>query len=50
MLQLHKMGEKPEHYADIWHFTEGKTESRFPLYDYPKSDLRTTPEYSHCVL
>ncbi len=50
MLQLHEMGEKPEHYAGIWHFTEGETESRFSLYDYPDDDLRITPVYSHCVL
>ncbi len=47
MLQLQSMGENLEEYAGIWHYTEGKTEKRFPLYNYPDMGFRITEKYSN---
>ena len=40
MLQLREMGENPEEYNSIWNYTEGETEPRFPLYNYPDAGSR----------
>lgn len=40
--QLSKMGEDPEDYASIWSYTEGETEPRFKLYEYPEFEFHTT--------
>ena len=45
--QLGKMGEDPEDYATIWTYTEGKTEPRFSLYEYPEFDFRITDKMSN---
>lgn len=45
--QLGKMGEDPEDYATIWTYTEGKTEPRFSLYEYPEFDFRITNKMSN---
>ena len=45
--QLGKMGEDPEDYATIWTYTEGKTEPRFSLYEYPDFDFRITDKMSN---
>ena len=45
--QLGKMGEDPEDYATIWSYTEGKTEPRFGLYEYPEFDFRITDKMSN---
>ena len=47
MLQLQEMGEKKEEYASLWKYMEGKTEHRFPLYNYPDPGFRITEKYSH---
>ena len=47
MLQLKEMGEKPDDYASIWNYTEGETEPRFPLYDYPDAGSLITEKYSN---
>ena len=47
VLQLGKMGEDPEDYATIWTYTEGKTEPRFSLYEYPEFDFRITDKMSN---
>ena len=45
--QLRAMGEDVEDYASIWNYTEGKTESRFSLYEYPDFPFRITEEMSN---
>lgn len=45
--QLGKMGEDPEDYATIWSYTEGKTEPRFGLYEYPEFNFRITDKMSN---
>lgn len=47
MLQLQEMGEKPEEYSSIWNYTEGETEPRFPLYNYPDTEFKITETYSN---
>ena len=42
--QLGKMGEDPEDYASIWSYTEGETEPRFSLYEYPEFDKMSNLE------
>ncbi len=50
MLQLQEMGEKTEEYSSIWSYTEGETERRFPLYDYPDAGFQITERYSNLGL
>ena len=45
--QLQAMGEDAEEYATIWYYTEGKTEPRFSLYEYPAFPFRTTEKMSN---
>lgn len=45
--QLEKMGEDPDEYATIWRYTQGETESRFPIYEYPEFRFRTTTVISN---
>ena len=45
--QLQAMGEDVEEYATIWNYTEGKTESRFNLYEYPDFPFRITERMSN---
>ena len=45
--QLGKMGEDPEDYASIWSYTEGETEPRFSLYEYPEFEFQTTDRMSN---
>jgi len=45
--QLSKMGEDPEDYASIWSYTEGETEPRFKLYEYPEFEFHTTDRMSN---
>lgn len=45
--QLEAMGEDSEEYATIWEYTEGKTEPRFRIYEYPNFNFRTTDEFSN---
>ena len=47
MLQLREMGENPEEYNSIWNYTEGETEPRFPLYNYPDAGFKITETYSN---
>ena len=41
--QLDRMGENIDEYASIWKYTEGKTEPRFNLYEYPDFAFNITP-------
>lgn len=45
--QLGKMGEDPDDYATIWAYTEGETEPRFSLYEYPDFEFRMTERMSN---
>jgi len=45
--QLDHMGEEPEEYATIWNYTQGTTENRFPLYEYPEFSFEQTRELSN---
>ena len=45
--QLQAMGEDAEEYATIWNYTEGKTESRFSLYEYPDFPFQITDRMSN---
>ena len=42
--QLKEMGENVDEYATIWHYGEGQTEPRFPLYEYPAYTFGPTQE------
>lgn len=44
--QLTSMGEEPENYATIWEYTEGTTEPRFNLYEYPPFQYSVTDKMS----
>ncbi|MDR2809342.1 MAG: KamA family protein [Tannerellaceae bacterium] len=45
--QLKEMGENIDEYATIWHYSEGLTEPRFSLYEYPAYPFRTTAEMTN---
>lgn len=45
--QLGKMGEDPEDYASIWTYTQGETEPRFRLYEYPDFPFGVTEQMSN---
>ena len=45
--QLQAMGEDVEEYATIWNYTEGQTESRFSLYEYPDFPFRITDKMTN---
>lgn len=45
--QLEKLGEDSEDYTTIWQYTEGKTEPRFRIYEYPPFRFQTTDRFSN---
>lgn len=45
--QLKEMGENIGEYASLWHYCEGATEARFPLYEYPPYPFRVTEEMTN---
>ncbi|OFX85698.1 MAG: hypothetical protein A2W99_06035 [Bacteroidetes bacterium GWF2_33_16] len=45
--QLEKMGEDLNDYESIWGFSIGETESRFPIFEYPKYNFEVTKEFTH---
>ena len=45
--QLEALGESSEDYTTIWEYTEGKTEPRFRIYEYPPFRFQTTEEFSN---
>lgn len=45
--QLEQLGEDPDEYATIWTYTEGKTEPRFRLYEYPPFRFQVTEKISN---
>jgi lysine 2,3-aminomutase len=48
--QLIGQGEDVEEYASIWQYTEGDTEPRFALYQYPDFPFRLTERISNLSL
>lgn len=48
--QIARMGEEVEEYASIWSYTEGRTEPRFGLYDYPDYPFAATDRISNLAL
>ncbi|MGE0087927.1 MAG: KamA family radical SAM protein [Bacteroidales bacterium] len=46
--QLEKMDENIADYDTIWGFSIGETESRFPIFDYPKYDFEITSKFTNC--
>ncbi len=45
--QLQTIGEDIEEYATIWNYTQGETESRFHLYEYPDFPFRITDKMTN---
>ena len=45
--QLHESGEDIKAYRSIWKYTEGATEPKFKLYEYPDLPFRTTEVVNH---
>ena len=45
--QLTEWGEDAGCYETIWQYTEGQTERRFALYEYPEFPFRLTKAYNH---
>lgn len=47
LAQLAGMGENPEEYDSIWRYTEGRTEHRFHVFEYPGTGTGFTGEINH---
>lgn len=45
--QLEQMGENPEEYATLFHYSAGITEPQFPLFRYPDYPWMTTDRINH---
>ena len=45
--QLERMGENKEDYETLWGYSIGETESRFPVFEYPKYNFEITNEFSN---
>lgn len=50
LLQLEAMGEDIGEYAGLWNYTEGRTECRFPFFDYPEPGFRITGRFTNLDL
>lgn len=48
--QLQEMGEDVKEYTSIWNYSEGKTESRFGLYEYPAYPFEITEKMTNLEL
>lgn len=48
--QLNDMGECIDEYDSIWDYSEGITEPRFSVYEYPSYDFRITKEMTNLQL
>ena len=47
--QLEQSGEDVKSYCSIWEYTEGETEPKFKLYEYPELPFRYTNKVNHIV-
>lgn len=45
--QLNNMGENIDEYASIWDYSEGTTEPRFSVFEYPPYDFEITAELTN---
>jgi len=45
--QLEELGEDVKAYRSIWKYTEGVTEPKFKLYEYPEFSFKATKEVNH---
>ena len=45
--QLDHMGEDVNEYDTLWEYTEGRTEPRFSMYEYPNYDFKVTDEVTN---
>lgn len=45
--QLEEMGEDISAYGSVWEYTEGMTEPKFRLYEYPELPFRVTRKINH---
>jgi lysine 2,3-aminomutase len=45
--QLEEMGEDVGAYESVWEYTEGATEPKFKLYEYPELPFRVTRKINH---
>ena len=45
--QLEQLGEDTKSYHSIWAYTEGKTEPKFQLYEYPPFQFNLTEKLTH---
>ena len=45
--QLQALGERVEDYRFLWDYSEGRTESRFALFEYPESRVEITEDFTN---
>lgn len=48
--QLEELGEDVEDYSTIWHYSEGQTESRFALFEYPQQYTGITDDFTNLII
>ncbi|WP_292269032.1 KamA family protein [Butyricimonas sp.] len=48
--QLEELGEEVEDYFSIWHYSEGHTESRFALFEYPEQYTGITDDFTNLII
>ena len=45
--QLQALGERVEDYSSLWDYAEGRTESRFALFEYPEPRIEITGDFTN---
>ena len=45
--QLQALGERVEDYCSLWDYSEGRTESRFALFEYPEPRIEITGDFTN---
>ena len=45
--QLQALGEREEDYSSLWDYAEGRTESRFALFEYPEPRIEITGDFTN---
>lgn len=45
--QLQVLGEQVEDYSSLWDYAEGRTESRFALFEYPEPRIEITGDFTN---
>jgi len=41
------LGERVEDYSSLWDYAEGRTESRFALFEYPEPRIEITGDFTN---